>query len=228
LSIDGTATRQSGVQRLFVTPRLDAARSHAYTLTATWQPNWYTTITRTRVVRVAPGRQVEADLRQADDANPDQVVVAFVKTPNSVVEAMLKLAEVGPNDVVYDLGCGDGRLVIQAVKKFKARRGVGLDIDPECIKVCRENARKEGVADRVDFQQGDVLEIKDLSAASVVLLYVGDELNLRLRPVLQKTLKPGARIVSHEFTMGDWKPLKTETVTDDPLQPKIHLWKIEK
>src|SRR5581483_5193549 len=135
-------------------------------------------------------------------------------TPDAVVEAMCRLAEVGPNDVVYDLGCGDGRMVITAVKKFKARRGVGLDIEPVCVEEAIENAKEQGVADRVKFQEKDILAIKDLSEATVVLLYVGDTLNQRLRPMLQKTLKPGARIVSHQYTMGDWKPAKKEIVRD--------------
>src|SRR5438046_9379949 len=125
---------------------------------------------------------------------------------------MLRLANVGKDDLVYDLGCGDGRLVITAVEKFQAQRGVGVDIDPERIKDSNANAQKSRVQGKVEFRQGDVLEINDLADASVVMLYMGNDLNLRLRPILQKTLKPGSRIVSHRFLMGDWKPLKTETI----------------
>jgi len=114
------------------------------------------------------------------------------------------------------------------VAKAEAKRGVGIDIDPLRIKESKANAKRVGVEDKVEFRLGDVLKVKDLSDATVVLLYMGDELNMQLRPILQKHLKPGARIVSHRFTMGDWKPLKTETITGkDGDKYQIHLWKIE-
>jgi hypothetical protein len=99
-------------------------------------------------------------------------------------------------------------MVIMAVKDFGAKRGVGVDIDPKLVKECKENAVKAGVADRVEFRKGDVLKIDDLSDASVVLLYMGDDINQRLAPILRKSLKPGARVVSHRFRMGDWEPTK--------------------
>jgi tRNA A58 N-methylase Trm61 len=119
--------------------------------------------------------------------------------------------------------------VIRAVEKFKARRGVGVDLDPQRIQESRANARTAKVEDRVEFRQGDVFDVKDLADATVVTLYMGDELNLQLRPVLRKTLKPGTRIVSHRFTMGDWKPLTTKQIIGyDGDQYLIHLWKITK
>jgi uncharacterized protein (TIGR03000 family) len=227
LTIDGEPTKQTGTERLFYSPPLQPCRTFTYTLSATWDKNSYTNITRTRKVTVRAGQQVEVDLRQADAKDPDKYLILFVPTPDEVVEAMCKLGEVGKDDVVYDLGCGDGRMVITAVKKFGARRGVGVDIDPERIQESKENAAKAGVQDRVEFRQGDVLNVKDLADASVVLLYMGDDVNLALRPILQKTLKPGARIVSHRFLMGDWKPLKSMTVVDDSgVSYDIHLWKI--
>jgi uncharacterized protein (TIGR03000 family) len=227
LLIDDQPTKQTGPSRLFVSPPLVPGRTFTYALTTTWEPNNYTTITRTRTVVVRAGQEVEADLRQADARNPDKLVILYVPTPQEVVEAMCKLAGVTPEDVVYDLGCGDGRLVITAVKQFGAKRGVGVDLDPERIQESKENANKAGVEDKVEFRQGDVLNIKDLADASVVLLYMGDDVNLRLRPILQRTLKPGARIVSHRFLMGDWKPLKTLTVTgDEGEEYDLHLWKI--
>src|SRR5262249_30650639 len=140
--IEDIPTRQTGVTRTFVSPPLETGKIYTYTVTATWQPNNYTAITRTRQFTVRAGQEVEADLRQADDKQPDKIVVRYVPTPNEVVEAMLKLAQVGKDDVVYDLGCGDGRLVITAVEKFQARRGVGVDIDPERIKDSNANAQK--------------------------------------------------------------------------------------
>jgi ribosomal protein L11 methylase PrmA len=142
---------------------------------------------------------------------------------------MIKLAGIGKDDVVYDLGCGDGRMVIAAVKQGGAKKGIGVDIDPQRVKEAKENVQKEGVADKVEIREGDALKVKDLSDATVVLLYMGNEFDLLLRPILEKQLKPGARIVSHRFTMGDWKPEKTETLTGkDGDRYLIHLWRIEK
>jgi cyclopropane fatty-acyl-phospholipid synthase-like methyltransferase len=141
---------------------------------------------------------------------------------------MLKLGKVGKDDVVYDLGCGDGRIVVTAVKKFGAKKGVGIDLDPERIKESNANAKEAVVTDKVEFRLGDVMKIKDLENATVVTLYLGDELNEQLRPILQKRLKPGTRIVSHRFLMGDWKPEKTETVMDRGSTIRVHLWTIKK
>jgi ribosomal protein L11 methylase PrmA len=144
-----------------------------------------------------------------------------------VAEAMLKLAGVGPDDVVYDLGCGDGRIVATAVEKFQAKHGVGVDLDPERIQDSKSTARQHHVEDRVEFRQGDVMEIPDLGKATVVTLYLSDALNLQLRPLLRKNLQPGTRIVTHRFTMGDWKPLKSETIHDSRgIKYTIHLWKV--
>lgn len=137
----------------------------------------------------------------AQEREPD---VRYVPTPEEVVMEMLKMARVTPNDMVYDLGCGDGRIVITAAKVFGAR-GMGVDIDPVRIKESNENARKAGVTDRVKFVEGDLFKI-DLSEATVVTLYLLEGLNLQLRPKLFRELRAGTRIVSHEFGMDDWKP----------------------
>ncbi|MBI1829916.1 MAG: methyltransferase domain-containing protein, partial [Planctomycetes bacterium] len=173
------------------------------------------------------GQTVDVDLRKADDKNPDKFLIRFVPTPEEVVEAMCKLAKVGKDDVVYDLGCGDGRIVITAVTDFQAKRGVGVDIDPELVKVSIENAKKAKVGDRVAFRAQDVLTIKDLGDASVVMLYMGEDVNLRLMPILKSTLKPGSRIVSHDFKMGNWKPERTIEVVDEfGDEHYIYLWTI--
>jgi uncharacterized protein (TIGR03000 family) len=225
--VEDQETTQNGTDRLYYSPPLEPGKKYFYTVTMIWEPNNYTKITRVRKVPVQAGQEVVADLREADPQKPDKVLIRYVPTPERAVEAMCKLGQVGKDDVVFDLGCGDGRIVITAVKKFGAKRGVGVDIDPERIRDSTLNVQKEGVTDRVEIRQGDVLDIKDLSSASVVMLYMGDEMNLRLRPILQKTLKPGSRIVSHRFTMGDWKPVVTETVTEeDGEEILIHLWKI--
>jgi len=142
-------------------------------------------------------------------AEPRRPDVIFVPTPDDVVDEMLKVASVSGKDVLYDLGSGDGRIPITAAKKF-GTRGVGIDIDPERIKEANENLKNSGVGDKVKFIQGDLFE-QDLSQATVITLYLLPALNLKLRPKLLK-LKPGTRIVSHDFDMGDWKPEKTVKV----------------
>ena len=137
----------------------------------------------------------------AAEREPD---VRFVPTPQDVVMEMLRMARVTKDDVVYDLGCGDGRIVITAARVFGAR-GMGVDIDPVRIRESNENAIKAGVSDRVKFIQQDLFEI-NLSEATVVSLYLLPELNLKLRPKLFRELRPGTRVVSHEFDMADWKP----------------------
>jgi ribosomal protein L11 methylase PrmA len=131
---------------------------------------------------------------------------------------MLKLADVKSSDVVYDLGCGDGRIVIMAAQKFGAQ-ATGVDIDPERIREARENARKAGMTSRVKFIQQDLFEA-DIRPASVVTLYLLPGVNLKLRPKLLKDLKPGSRVVSNSFDMGDWKPDKEI----DHNGRKLYLW----
>jgi SAM-dependent methyltransferase len=138
-------------------------------------------------------------------AEPRRPDVIFVPTPEDVVDEMLKVANVTGKDVLYDLGSGDGRIPITAAKRF-GTRGLGIDIDPDRIKEANENLKKAGVGDKVKFVQGDLFEL-DLSPATVITLYLLPALNLKLRPKLLK-LKPGTRIVSHDFDMGDWKPEK--------------------
>jgi len=145
----------------------------------------------------------------ATPAEPRRPDVIFVPTPEEVVEEMLKVANVTGKDVLYDLGSGDGRIPITAAKKF-GTRGIGVDIDPERIKEANENLKNSGVGDKVKFIQGDLFEM-DLTPATVITLYLLPALNLKLRPKLLK-LKPGTRIVSHDFDMGDWKPEKTVKV----------------
>ncbi len=137
----------------------------------------------------------------AQQKRPD---VPYVPTPEKVIAEMLRLADVGKDDVVYDLGCGDGRIVIMAAKELDCR-GVGIDISPERIEESRENAIKAGVAKRVEFILMDLFEA-DISQSTVVTLYLLSSVNLRLRPKLFRELKPGTRVVSHDFGMAEWKP----------------------
>ncbi len=132
--------------------------------------------------------------------------VIFVPTPQELVEDMLRLADVKTGDVLFDLGSGDGRIAVTAAKKYGVR-AVGIDIDPERIREANENAKKNGVQKLVEFRNEDLFKA-DFKAASVVTLYLLPELNLKLRPRLWAELKPGTRIVSHQFDMGDWVPEK--------------------
>ena len=166
-------------------------------------------------VLVAPSSaQTAAQLRSPD--------VIFVPTPQEVVDAMLKLAKVSASDVVYDLGSGDGRIPITAAKTYGAR-GVGIDIDPQRIKEANENVTKNGVGDRVRIIQGDLFEA-NISEATVVTLYLLPSLNQKLIPKLTKELKPGTRIVSHAFDMGDWKPEQELDVNGR----KVYFWTLPK
>jgi SAM-dependent methyltransferase len=149
---------------------------------------------------------------------PATIDVPYVPTPGPVVDAMLRLAQVKRGDVLYDLGSGDGRIVIAAAKRYGVR-GTGIDIDPERIRDANANARRAGVAKQVRFLNQDLFE-SDFSDATVVTLYLLPRLNMKLRPKLLAELRPGTRIVSHGFDMGDWKPTREVLVRDTT----IYLW----
>lgn len=157
-------------------------------------------------------REEKSQLREPD--------VVYVPTPQDVVEAMLEMAGVKKGDVLYDLGSGDGRIPVTAAKRFGIR-AVGIDIDPARVAEANTNARAAGVTDLVTFRNADLFET-DLSEASVVTLYLLPALNLKLRPKLLKELKPGSRIVSHAFDMGDWKPDETRVVGGRT----VYLWTV--
>jgi hypothetical protein len=145
--------------------------------------------------------------------------VPYVPTPQVVVDEMLRLAEVGPDDFVIDLGSGDGRIPVTAAANFGAR-ALGVDIDPGRIADSHANARAAGVTDRVAFRQGNLFDL-DLSPATVVTMYLLPEINRKLRPRLFEMLRPGTRVLSHDFDMGDWLPDRTVTV-----QRRIYYWVI--
>lgn len=228
LKIDNQVMKTVGKSREFDVVGLDPKKEYEYELIVKFEPNNYTTITRKKTV-VFKGSQAEivADLSK-DDPN-DKAVIRFVPTPDDIVKKMLELGKVGKDDVVYDLGCGDGRIVIAAVRDGKALAGIGVDLDPERVKESRENVKKANLEGKVEIRQGDVLEIKDLADASVVMLYMSDELGKLLEPRLKKLLQPGARVVSHRFTLGDWKPDQTVNVMgDDGDEYTLHVWTVPK
>lgn len=149
--------------------------------------------------------------------------VIWVPSAPEVITAMMEAARVGPNDVVYDLGCGEGEVLIAAAKQYGAR-GVGVDLDPDRIRNARRNAAEAGVTDRLTFIEQDLFKT-DVSPATVVTLYLLPELNERLRPKLLKELRPGSRIVSHDFGMGDWLPERTIEV-ELARSHRVLLWRV--
>jgi SAM-dependent methyltransferase len=179
---------------------------------------------------------VLAQPARAEDKKEDpEIKVPFVPTNEKVVAAMLKLAAVKEGETVYDLGCGDGRIVITAVKDFKAKRGLGIDFNPERLKDCEKRIKDEKLTaeqiKKLTFKQGDVLKMKEeeFKDVDVVTLYLLPDVNKRLKPILQKGLRPGARVVSHDFDMGeDWKEDKKEEVKSERSYPHtIYLWVIK-
>lgn len=165
----------------------------------------------------------------AQNAKKKPLDVPYVPTTEAAVREMLKLAKVQKSDVVYDLGCGDGRIVITAAKEY-GTRGVGFDIDPQRINEARENARKAGVEHLVRFEEKDLF-LADFREATVVTIFLLPQINLRLRPKLLKDLKPGSRVVSNTFDMGDWKAEKQASLaeSDDEytgLSQNFFLWVI--
>jgi cyclopropane fatty-acyl-phospholipid synthase-like methyltransferase len=172
-------------------------------------------LTVLRAVPVAAQQAPAAEQRRTPD-------VIYVPTPQPVVDAMLKMANVTAKDVVYDLGCGDGRIPVTAAKQFGAK-GIGIDIDPVRINEAKENAKVAGVTDKVTFLNQDLFTT-DIKEATVVTLYLLPSLNQKLMPKLKAELKPGTRIVSHAFDMGDtWPPEKTEEVEGKT----IYYWTIK-
>jgi len=173
---------------------------------------------------ISPANLVFAQAREGTFESKQ--IVPFVPTPQEVVERMLALAEVKKGDVLYDLGSGDGRIVITAAKKYGVK-AVGFEIDPELIKKSRESIRKEGLEQLAEIREQDILTV-DLSPASVLTMYLLPSVNMTLRPKVLSQLKSGARVVSHAFDMGDWKADKTENVKDSSgYERTIYLWVIK-
>lgn len=228
LLIDNRPTKQTGTKRIFVTPPVAPGKTFTLTITAKWESKNDTEVVRSRVILAQAGKVIEVDLRKADDKLPDRILTRLDAPPAEVIEEMCKLAEVGKSDVVYDLGCGEGEIVVTAVADFKAKRGVGIDNDADLLKEAVAYAKEEKVADSVAFRKQDVLAVTDLGDASVVMLSQGEGLNLLLLPILKKTLRSGARIVSHNAAMGEWKADKTVSVTDEEkVKHTLYLWTIK-
>ena len=171
-------------------------------------------------------REIRQPVLYADDRHWDSPHVApFVTTPHEVVSRMLELAQIEKGDVLYDLGSGDGRIVIAAAKKYGIK-AVGFEIDPVLVKDSRQIIEQAGLEGLVEIREQDIRTV-DFSPASVVTMYLYPAANLRLRPVLMRELKPGSRVVSHDFGMGSWKPDRVERLEDRAGLPRtIYLWRI--
>ena len=161
----------------------------------------------------ASGANAQAKYPAEGGVNLD---VPYVPTPQNVVNRMLEMAQTGPNDIHYDLGSGDGRIVVTAARDFKVKKGVGVDIDPVRIKEANQNAKSASVTDRVTFLQTDLFQF-DFTEASVLTLYLLPDVNLKLRPIILNKMKPGTRVVSHAFTMGDWRPDNQDVIDGEAL-----------
>ena len=218
--------------RVLVTPELEPGKTYAYKIEASIVPNNYTTIVRTREITFKAGEELTLDLRKKDDKIADNVVIRWVPTPKIVVKDMCELAKVGKDDVVMDPGCGDGVMIITAVEDFKAKKAKGIDFDPKKAKETQENVEKAGLKDKISVKEGNALKLtaEDLGDVTVLMLYMGNELNIRIRPLIWEHMKPGSRVVSHRFIMGDWKPDKTIKVTregDYGIEDfTLHVWTV--
>ncbi len=159
---------------------------------------------------------------EPEDEGP-KLDVPYVPTPNEVVEEMLSMAGVKKDDILYDLGSGDGRIPITAAKRF-GTKGVGIDLDPVRVKEAKENAEREKVTELVKFIEGDIFK-EDFSEATVVTLYLLPQVNLKLKPELLK-MKPGTRVVSHNYDMGDWKPDNSKKLTINGRDHYVYFWRV--
>jgi len=224
LLVDGEEVPGSGATRNVQSRPLRRGAKGTLSVTARWKPNAYTEMTRIKQVPFAAGGPVAIDL--SVEAADDRVKVVYVPTPQDVAEEMVRLARVGPADVVYEPGCGDARITIAAIKAG-AQRGICIDIDEERAKESAANVKAAGLSNKIDVRHGDALDLKDLSQVSVVLLYMGEHFNLLIRPVLWRDLKVGSRVVSHAFTMGDWKPDEAVTFPSEMSGDyQLYVWTI--
>jgi uncharacterized protein (TIGR03000 family) len=224
LDLDGTPIAGSGTSRTVQVSAPVRGGTHRHTLTVTWKPNGYTVMTRSKTVTLRGAEPAAVDLARDDPA--DRVRVSYVPTPQDVAQEMVALAGIRVSDVVYEPGCGDARITIAAVRAG-AGRAICIDIEPARAEESRAKVAEAGLASRIDVRLGDALDVKNLPAVTVVFLYMGDHFNMLIRPVLWKALPVGARVVSHRFLMGDWKPDKSVAIgSSEGGEFEVHLWTI--
>jgi uncharacterized protein (TIGR03000 family) len=227
VKVNGKEVEGKGASRVYKAA-VDKGKEHKYKVEALIEPNNYTKITRYKEITLTGGDDAKVDLT-VKDPKTDKIVVRWVPTPDDIVDEMCRLGKITKKDIVYDLGCGDAVMLIRPIVKFGAKRGVGIDIDPKMIVKAKEKIKENKLEDKIELRVGDILNVEDMSDASLVLIYIGDDLGERVGPVLRKTLKPGARIVSHRFKLGDWEPTKSITVKgQDGDEYELHMWVVEK
>jgi uncharacterized protein (TIGR03000 family) len=235
VKINGKQIDGDGGTRVYkVTVEKD--KDYKFQIEALIEPNNYTKITRKKEITIKGGANAKVNMTGAQAftelSQPDDIVVRYVPTPDDIVDEMSKLAKIGKDDVVWDLGCGDCRMLIRPIQKFGAKRGVGIEFDPKVLKEHSiPTVKKAKLEDKIDVREGDMLKLtaKDLQDATVVMLYIGDDLGERVGPVLKNALKPGSRIVSHRFMLGDWTPTKSMTIKgQDGGEYELHLWIVGK
>lgn len=234
VKVDGVEVKGKDGVWTFTTAAIEPGKELKVKVEALIEPNNYTKITRPREVTVKAGDTVSLDLTVEDKKNEkhfDKIVVRWVPTPDDIVDKMAEMAKITKDDIVFDPGCGDAVMLIRPVKKIGAKKGIGIDIDPKMVKIAQDKAKSEGIAEKIVIKEGDILNEKDMAIcaeATVVLIYIGDDLGARMAPVLQKLLKPGTRVVSHRFKLGDWKPDKTVTVKGgDGDDYVLHYWEVK-
>jgi len=228
LKIEKKDTKPTGAVREFETPEIDSGKPYEYEFSVTWRPNNYTVLTRTKSIEFKGGDDIVVDLTKEDKKNPDKAVVRWVPTPDDIVDEMIKMAKITKDDVVYEPGPGDGKVLIAAAKAG-AKKCVGIELDPKKAAEATGKVKEAKFDKIVTIVEGDALKDRDYSEASVVFLYMGNEFNNLLRPILEKQLKPGTRIVSHRFVLGDWKPDETKKVTgQDGDEYLLHIWTVKK
>jgi len=149
--------------------------------------------------------------------------VPYVPTPEHVVRRMLELADAGPDDIVFDLGCGDGRILIIAAKEFGVKKAIGIEIRPDLVEKAKKRIIEEGLENRIEIYEGDFMDF-DISKATIVTLYLLTSANMVLKPKLENELRPGARVVSHEFEIPGWKPKSITIVDDGYIRHRIYLY----
>lgn len=230
VKVNGAELKGTGTLRTYKTEPIEAGKEVTLKIEALIEPNNYTKITRPREIKVKGGDEVKLDLT-TEDKKLDKIVVRWVPTPDDIVDKMAEMAKVTKDDVIFDPGCGDAIMLIRPVKKLGAKKGIGIDIDPKMVEKAKVKAKEEGVSDRIVIKEGDILNEKDMAIcaeATVVLIYIGDDLGARMAPVLQKLLKPGTRVVSHRFKLGDWEPDKTVKVNgQDGDEYTLHYWEVK-
>lgn len=227
LSLDEKYTRGTGPMRHVQTPELAAGKTYEYAVKVSWRPNNYTVITRARTVEFKAGDELKLDLTKPIPGTPDKLVVRYVPTPPDIVPKVIELAKITPDDVYYEPGAGDGRVLIAAVKAG-ARKAVGIELDAKKLIEAIANVREAGLHEKITVVKGDALVGQDYSEATVLYLSLGNEFNNALLPIFQKQLKPGTRIISRRYVFAGWPPDRTLVLTGaDEEEHKLHLWTVK-